>query len=156
MFLKNLNPLRRIRELTEELARTRRERDQARNVAESLRKESERLQDEKQRLEEENKRLRKELEAAQRAARRQAAPFSRGGPKSQPKRPGRKSGAAHGPHRQRPIPNHVDEEIHVSAPEQCPACGAALTVERVESQYQEEIVRRTWVRRFHVPVCRCS
>jgi transposase len=29
-------------------------------------------------------------------------------------------------------------------------------VERVESQYQEEIVRRTWVRRFQVPVCRCG
>ena len=29
-------------------------------------------------------------------------------------------------------------------------------MERVESQYQEEIVRRTWVRRFHVPVCRCA
>jgi transposase len=96
------------------------------------------------------------LETAQRAARRQAAPFSRGKPKSQPKRPGRKSGAAHGPHHQRPIPDHVDEEILVSVPEQCPACGGPLTVERVESQYQEEIVRRTWVRRFHVPVCRCA
>jgi transposase len=50
----------------------------------------------------------------------------------------------------------VDEEIAVSAPVQCPACGGPLTVERVESQYQEEIVRRTWVRRFHVPVCRCA
>ena len=29
-------------------------------------------------------------------------------------------------------------------------------VERVEPQYREEIVRRTWVRRFQVPVCRCA
>ena len=101
-------------------------------------------------------RLRKELETAQRATRRQAAPFSRGLPQSQPETPGRKSGAAHGRHHRRPIPDHVDEEVSVSAPAQCPACGGPLTVERVESQYQEEIVRRTWVRRFHAPVCRCA
>jgi transposase len=149
LFLKSLNPVRRIRELVQELRRAREEGERARRRIEQLEKEN-------QRLEEDNKRLRTELEAAQRAARRQAAPFSRGTPKSQPKRPGRKSGAAHGPHHQRPIPDHVDEEIHVSAPEQCPVCGGALTIERVESQYQEEIVRRTWVRRFHVPVCRCA
>ena len=163
MFLKNLNPLRRIRELTEELGRTRRERDQARKEAERLqreserlRKESERLQEEKQRLEDELKRLRGELETAQRAAKRQAAPFSRGQPKSNPRPPGRKSGAAHGHHYQRPIPDHVDEEIQVAAPEQCPECGGPLRVERVESQYQEEIVRRTWIRRFQIPICRCQ
>ena len=118
--------------------------------------ENERLEREHQRLQEEIKRLRKELETAQRATRRQAAPFSRGLPKSQPKTPGRKSGAAHGPYHRRPIPDRVDEEITVSAPSQCPACGGPLTVERVESQYQEEIVRRTWVRRFRIPVCRCA
>jgi transposase len=163
LFLKNLNPVRRIRELTEELGRTRRERDQARKEAERLQreserlqKESERLQEEKQRLEDELKRLRKELETAQRAAKRQAAPFSRGQAKSNPRPPGRKSGAAHGRHYQRPIPDHVDEEIQVAAPEQCPACGGPLTVERVELQYQEEIVRRTWIRRFQIPICRCQ
>lgn len=148
MFLKSLNPVGRIRELVQELRRTREEGERARRRIE-------RLEEENQRLKEENKRLRKELETAQRAARRQAAPFSRGNPKGQPKRPGRKSGAAHGPHHQRPVPEHVDEEIQVAAPQQCPACGGPLTVERVEPQYQEEIVRRTWVRRFHVPVCRC-
>jgi transposase len=149
LFLKNLNPLRRIRELTEELGRTRRECDQ-------VREDAKRLQQELERLKEENQRLRKELEAAQRAAKRQAAPFSRGQPKSDPRPPGRKSGAAYGRHSQRPIPDHVDEEIQVTAPEQCPECGGPLTVERVESQYQEEIVRRTWVRRFHIPICRCA
>lgn len=163
MFLKSLNPVHRIRELAQELRRTREEGEQSRRRIEQLEREkaglahdNARLEKERQRLEEENRRLRKELETAQRAARRQAAPFSRGKPKSQPKHPGRKSGAAHGRHHQRPIPDHVDEEIHVSAPERCAACGGALTVERVESQYQEEIVRRTWVRRFHVPVCRCA
>lgn len=149
MFLKSINPLHRIRELVQELRRSREEAEQARQRMEQLEKENQRLQ-------EENKKLRKELEAAQRAARRQAAPFSRGKPKRHPKPPGRKSGAAHGPHRHRPIPDRVDEEIAVSAPTQCPACGGSLTVERVESQYQEEIVRRTWVRRFHIPICRCA
>jgi transposase len=149
LFLKSLNPVRRIRELIQDLRRAREEGERARRRIEQLEKEN-------QRLEEENKRLHRELETAQRAARRQAAPFSRGKLKSEPKRPGRKSGAAHGPHYQRPIPDHVDEEISVSAPEQCPACGGPLIVERIEAQYQEEIVRRTWVRRFHVPVCRCA
>ena len=156
MFLKSLNPVRRIRELAQELRCTREEREQARRRIEQLENENERLEREHQRLQEEIKRLRKDLEAAQRATRRQAAPFSRGLPKSQPKTPGRKSGAAHGPHHRRPIPDRVDEEITVSAPWQCPACGGPLTVERVESQYQEEIVRRTWVRRFRIPVCRCA
>ena len=93
---------------------------------------------------------------AARAAKRQAAPFSRGNPKSNPKPPGRKSGKAHGAHHQRPVPDHVDEEIQVNAPAHCPDCGGPLTVERVDIQYQEEIVRRTWVRRFHIPICRCE
>ena len=156
MFLQKLNPLRRIRELTHELGRTRRERDQARQESERLHDENQRLQEQKQRLEDELKRLRRELEAAQRAAKRQAATFSRGRPKRDPKPPGRKSGAAHGRHHQRPIPDHVDEEIQVAAPEQCPTCGGPLRLERVESQYQEEIVRRTWVRRFQIPICRCE
>ena len=177
MFLKNLNPVRRIRELAEELGRTRRQREQARKENEQLQeenqrlekqnqhlekeiqrlqKESERLRDERQRLREENERLREDLEAAQRAAKRQAAPFSRGKRKPNPQRPGRKSGAAHGPHSHRPIPDHVDEEIQVDAPEKCPDCGGPLTVERVDTQYQEEIVRRTYVRRFHIPICRCT
>jgi transposase len=104
----------------------------------------------------ENHRLREDLEAAQRAAKRQAAPFSRGKPNPNPQRPGRKSGAAHGPHHHRTIPNHVDEEIQVDAPKECPDCGGPLTVERVDTQYQEEIVRRTYVRRFHIPICRCT
>ena len=149
MFLKSLNPLRRIRELSQELGRTRRERDQACQAAERLRKEN-------QRLEGELKRLRKDLEAAQRAAKRQAAPFSRGQPQSDPQPPGRNSGAAYSRHHQRPIPDRVDEEIHVAAPEHYPACGGPLRLERVEAQYQEEIVRRTWVRRFPIPIRRCE
>ena len=121
-----------------------------------LEDEKQRLHEKLERLREENERLRNELDAAMRAAKRQAGPFSRGKPKDHPKSPGRKSGKAHGAHHQRPIPDHVDEEIQVHAPAQCPDCGGPLTVERVELQYQEEIVRRTWVRRFHIPICHCD
>jgi transposase len=163
LFLKNLNPVQRMRELAEELGRARRQQEQARKENEQLKEENQRLpkenqqlQKEKQRLQQENQQLREDLEAAQRAAKRQAAPFSRGKPKPNPQPPGRKSGAAHGPHSHRPIPDHVDEEIQVAAPEKCPRCGGPLTVERVDTQYQEEIVRRTYVRRFHIPICRCQ
>lgn len=156
MFLKSINPLRRIRELVQEVRRTREERDQARRRNEQLEKQNEQLEKQNEQLQEEIKRLRKELEAAQRAGRRQAAPFSRGQPKSHLKAPGRKPGAAYGRHHRRPIPDHVDEEINVAVPEQCPDCGGPLTVERMESQYQEEIVRRTLVRRFQIPICRCA
>ena len=44
----------------------------------------------------------------------------------------------------------------MAAPEKCPDCGGPLAVERVDTQYQEEIVRRTYVRRFRIPICRCQ
>ena len=146
--LKSLNPIARIRELTQHLRQTREQLDRALQ-------ERQRLEDENARLREENARLQKELETAQRAAKRQAAPFSRGKRKSPPKSPGRKPGKAYGKHHRRPIPDHVDEQITVPVPEKCPECSGALTIERIEPQYQEEIVRRTWIRRFDIPICRC-
>ena len=89
----------------EKLRRTRRERDQARQQVEQLEDEKQRLHEKLERLREENERLRNELEAAMRAGKRQAAPFSRGKPKDNPKPPGRKSGKAHGAHHQRPVPD---------------------------------------------------
>lgn len=133
-----------------------RERDQAQRERDQAQREKERLEQESQRLREEIDKLRKGLEAAQRAARRQAAPFSRGKRKKNAKAPGRKPGAKYGKQQNRPIPDHVDEEIIVAAPEKCPECGGPLTLERMDEQYQEEIVRRTFVRRFHIPVCRCA
>lgn len=149
--------------MREERDRAQRERDQAQRERDRAQRERDQAQREKARLEQESQRLReeidklkKELEAAQRTARRQAAPFSRGKRKKNPKSPGRKPGAEYGQQHSRPIPDHVDEEITVAAPEKCPGCGGPLTLERMEEQYQEEIVRRTFVRRFHIPVCRCA
>jgi transposase len=125
-----------------------RELDRAQQENDRLRKEIERLQQEAERL-------RRELEAALRASKRQAAPHSRGTPKASPKRPGRKPGRGYGRQSCRPIPARVDERIAVPLPEHCPHCGGGVAPESCETQYQEEIVRRTVVRRFDIAVGRC-
>ena len=48
--------------------------------------------------------LTRKREEATHAAKRQAAPFRKGPPKPNPKKPGRKSGEAHGTHGHRPLP----------------------------------------------------
>jgi transposase len=122
--------------------------DRAQREIERLRKENERLQQEAERL-------RRELEVALRASKRQAAPHSRGNPKANPKRPGRKPGRGYGRQACRPVPSRMDEQIAVPLPERCPHCGGGVERERCETQYQEEIVRRTVVRRFDIAVGRC-
>jgi len=102
----------------------------------------------------ENARLREALEAAQRTAKRQAAPFSRNQPTANPKRPGRKAGAQYGAQAQRPIPARVDETIPVPVPATC-TCGGPVVPEDTCPQFQEDIVRRTVVRRFDVGVGTC-
>jgi len=115
----------------------------------------EQQQREIERLQQEVERLRKELEAALRASKRQAAPHSRGAPKRNPKRPGRKPGRRYGQQACRPIPQRVDEQIAVPLPERCPYCDGGVERESGATQYQEEIVRRTLVRRFDIAVGRC-
>jgi transposase len=117
--------------------------------------ENERLRKEIERLKQETERLRRELEAALRASKRQAAPHSRGNPKANPQRPGRKPGSRYGRQSCRPTPSRVDERIEVPLPERCPHCGGGVEGESCETQYQEEIVRRTIVRRFDIAVGRC-
>src|ERR1051325_6615165 len=132
-----------------------RELDRAQQENERLRKQSERLQRENERLKKEAERLRRELEAALRASKRQAAPHSRGKPKAKPRRPGRKPGRRYGRQACRPTPARVDERIAVPLPERCPHCGGGVDPESCETQYQEEIVRRTLVRRFDIAVGHC-
>jgi transposase len=117
--------------------------------------EIDRLHKENDHLKQEAERLRRELEAALRASKRQAAPHSRGNPKANPKRSGRKPGRRYGRQACRPIPARVDERIAVPLPGHCPHCGGGVESESCETQYQEEIVRRTIVRRFDIAVGRC-
>jgi transposase len=130
----------------------------------SVLEELQQLRTEVERLRQENERLRRELEEArarldeaQRQSKRQAAPFSKGPPKPQPKKPGRKSGTAHGRHGHRlpPRPAAIDEVLEAPLPEACPQCGGAVRETEVATQYQTEIPRRPLVRQFHVHVGRC-
>src|SRR5437667_2024851 len=138
-----------------ELDRAQRQIERLQKENERRKRESERLKQESDRLRQEIERLRKELEAALRASKRQAAPHSRGEPKANPKPPGRKAGRAYGRRACRPLPPRVDEAFHVPLPARCPRCGGGVEVEHTAPQYQEEIVRRTMVRRFDIAVGRC-
>jgi transposase len=101
--------------------------------------------------------LRERLEQAERAGKRQAAPFSKGEPTAQPKRPGRKPGASYGTKARRPIPDHVDESYEAPLGPRCPYCNSdAVNEDKVVEIYEEDIPPvRPRVRRFRVHVGRC-
>lgn len=141
----------RLRKENEELRRREKqwEREQG-----QLRREQEQLRQEREGLRRENERLKKQLEEAQRANKRQTAPFSRNRRKANPKRPGRKPGAAYGRRHGKAIPDTVNEVIPVPLPAHC-ICGGVVKEEKVESQYQQEVMRKTIWRRFDIAVGRC-
>ncbi|MBV8488170.1 MAG: IS66 family transposase, partial [Planctomycetaceae bacterium] len=102
-------------------------------------------------------RLLAELEQSRRAGKRQAAPFSKGAPKEQPKRPGRKPGHPLS-HRPAPPTEQVDRTITVPLPAECPECHAPLddVPVTVHDQYQIDLPEpKPVVTRFRVPVARC-
>ena len=130
--------------------------DSARDLEFVPKQDLHRAQRENDQLRKQIERLRKELEAALRASKRQAAPHSRGKPKCHPKRPGRKPGRDYGRPACRPVPPRVDERIAVPLPERCPHSGGEVEPETCETQYQEDIVRQTVVRRFDIAVGCCQ
>src|SRR5438034_7786871 len=73
---------------------------------------------ERERLRGEIDNLKRQLEEAQRANKRQAAPFSRGTRKEHPKTPGRKPGAAYGRRYCKLPPKQVDEIVPVPRSEE--------------------------------------
>lgn len=146
----------RASELETEIARLRRELEEARAELERERVEHARLEEERARLRRENDRLRHELDLAQRAARRQAAPFSKGAPTTTPRPPGRRAARQHGRHGHRASPARVDEVVAVALPRQCPTCTGHVVLETVRPQYHEDLpVAPPVVRRFDVAVGRC-
>ncbi|MGH7753524.1 MAG: IS66 family transposase [Gemmatimonadales bacterium] len=108
-------------------------------------------------LREQNARLRASLLDAQRAAKRQAAPFSKGAPKLDPKPPGRKRGRHYGVKSRRPLPDHFDESHEAVIGPYCPDCGGKNVEEtRVVDQYEEDIPPvRPRIRRFRIHIGRC-
>lgn len=105
----------------------------------------------------------RQLEAAidqvRRGSKRQAAPFSKGPPKPDPKPPGRKSGEDYGTKAFRKVPAVIDETYEAPLPATCPHCGAAdgsVVESRVDQQYQVEIPRRPIYRQFNVHIGACT
>jgi transposase len=103
-------------------------------------------------------RLTRLLEESQRSNKRQAAPFSKGEPKKDPKPPGRKPGSDYGTpaFRAAPPPGKIDEVHEATLPAQCPSCGGRVHPTHVECQYQVEIPRKPIYRKFNVHVGQCT
>jgi len=101
--------------------------------------------------------LQKRLEDLERSAKRQAAPFAKGKPKDQPKKPGRKKDDQHGKHghRQPPPPAQIDETLESPLPEQCPDCGGNVVEDHLDQQFQTEIPRKPIVRQFNIHCGHC-
>ena len=100
--------------------------------------------------------LEAKIEQAYRGGKRQSAPFSKGPPKSEPKKPGRKAGDDYGAHARRADPPRVDQVHEAPLPAACPACGGRhVEPTHTARQYQAEIPRTVICRRFDVRVGRC-
>jgi regulator of replication initiation timing len=146
---------RKIEQLQQRWRATRQENERLRKENEALRRREKQLEWEREQLREENEKLKRQLEEAQRASKRQAAPFSRRQRKEHPKAPGRKPGAAYGQRYSKRPPKRVDEVIPVTLPERC-SCGGQVAFDRTEPQYQQEIVRKTIWRRFDIAIGHCE
>jgi transposase len=98
------------------------------------------------------------LEDSRRSGKRQAAPFSKGAPTEEPKRPGRASGKDHGKHGHRMAPTRpVDRELDAPLPICCPDCGGVVIHERDEEQFHTELPDVTPVTtRFTIGIGRCQ
>lgn len=101
--------------------------------------------------------LAKLLEEQTRSGKRQAAPFSKGPPKQDPAKPGRKPGEDYGQHHRRAVPAHVDETYDVPLPGACPECGSRDLVDEVTlPQWQTDLPTRPIVRRFDIHGGHCA
>jgi transposase len=97
----------------------------------------------------------------QRRNKRQTAPFSKGPPKPDPKKPGRKPGDAYGKkgHREPPRPEDVEakETYDAPLPDACPDCGHdGIQFDRTVPKWEQEIIRKTVWRLFNVQIGFCG
>jgi len=99
--------------------------------------------------------LRTQVEELHRSSKRQAAPFSKGEPKQNPKRPGRKKGH---PPAHRSIPDVVDHAEEVELPfHTCPDCGGQVEVVEVQEQYHTDIPPiQPVTTRFDIEIGQCQ
>jgi transposase len=99
--------------------------------------------------------LEAKLAELSRAAKRQAAPFSKGPPKADARKPGRKSGKDYGTQACRAIPTPIDEVLEAPLPDHCD-CGGRIVPDGIEHQYQTEIPRKPIHRQFNVHLGHCQ
>ncbi len=125
--------------------------DELLTLVESQRRDIERLQ---ARVDE----LTRALEAAQRQAKRQAAPFSKKAPKPNPQTPGRKAGDRHGPHGHRPPPadDRIDEHLDAPLPAACPHCRGAVVETHQDIRDRVELPAQPLRRRIHIHCGQCQ
>lgn len=83
--------------------------------------------------------LEKLIEQLRRGSKRQAAPFSKGAPKSDPKPPGRKAAEHYGQRAFRRCPEQVDERVEVDCPLYCQACEGRVRLAGKVSQFQIDL-----------------
>src|SRR5215203_552383 len=101
--------------------------------------------------------LEKIIEELRRGGKRQAAPFSKGEPKSDPQRPGRKPADRYGKRACRPVPEQVDETIEVDSPGTCEVCSGPVRWAGEERQYQIDLPEiRPRTTEFVLQVCECT
>lgn len=101
--------------------------------------------------------LEKIVEELRRRGKRQAAPFSKGEPSDDPKRPGRKAGDQYGQQARRAVPERVDETIEVQCPLYCEHCRGKVTLEGKAHQYQIDLPEiRPWTTEFILHYGKCS
>ena len=108
-------------------------------------------------LQAENERLRRQVDEATRARKRQAAPFAKGEPKPNPRKPGRKPGKDYGTkaHREPPSPEQINEVHEAPLPDRCPGCGGPLDETHIAQQFQVEIPRKPIHRQFNIHLGQC-
>jgi transposase len=98
------------------------------------------------------------IDEVRRGGKRQAAPFSKGIKKPNPKRSGRKPGEDYGTKARRAIPQREpDRVIHAPLPQVCPGCGGGemLTL-RTDWQWMEDLPEPvTILTRFDVAIGAC-
>jgi len=80
-----------------------------------------------------------EIERLKRRGKRQAAPFSKGSPKSEPKKPGRRKGKDYGMRAERAVPKQIDRTIQVECPLYCPHCESQVRLGGKASQFQVDL-----------------
>ena len=98
------------------------------------------------------------LEESRRGGKRQAAPFRKEKKeKTEPKKPGRKSGEAHGEHAHRGVPETIDENYEVPLPKECDCCGSKkLTLlKHKRTQFQTDVKVSVVTRKFNIEVGKC-